>query len=68
MIKAPCKDCEKRHKLCWNTCEPYKEFKRKKEAQNEAMRKTEIETFTIEQVRKQRIKINKNKRNFRSYD
>lgn len=28
-VKAPCYDCQERHKLCWNDCPKYAEYVKK---------------------------------------
>lgn len=32
---SPCKDCPKRHELCWDSCEEYLAWKKRKEAVKE---------------------------------
>ena len=56
MINSPCLHCEERHTLCWDECSKYKDFKVRKEEQNKAMRKTELDMFLVEQKIKSRKK------------
>lgn len=34
MLKAPCKDCEKRHTNCHSNCKEYKKYREELDAQN----------------------------------
>ena len=36
---SPCLDCTERHEACWSECEAFKEFRRKKAEEKEAMKK-----------------------------
>lgn len=40
-MKAPCKDCEKRHPSCHSHCEAYKAFRAEVDLAREAHRRTE---------------------------
>ena len=34
---SPCKDCKDRHKLCWNDCEAFLDWKKRSEEAREAL-------------------------------
>ena len=37
MVKAPCKDCEKRNPYCHTSCKAYKDYRAEKDRENEAI-------------------------------
>lgn len=46
MKPCPCRDCGTRYSLCWNTCEPYKEWRAEKDRIN-AIRQHESKVWNV---------------------
>ena len=57
---APCKDCEQRDLGCHGRCEEYKEFKRKRQGQNDWLREQN------QYVQVNRTKYDPNARKYRA--
>ena len=62
-VKGPCMDCEQRHQACWDSCERYGEWAKKRRNAAEALRmERDVDNYKIERMLKHQKKVQHDKR------